>query len=83
MPKYQTTLYNYKKATRASNAARRSRQAARRADHARAAAAYRQRKLINQAIHRNSYTKQGRAANKFLKKHKNYNAPYAPLLYVP
>lgn len=81
MPYKQTTFKNYKQAARASHAAKFRREAARRAAHARAAAAYRQRKLIAKAIHKNSYTKAGRAANKFLRKHKNYNAPVAPLLY--
>lgn len=78
---YQTTLYNYKKATRASNAAKQHRMRVARAKFERAKTAYLQSKRIKTAMYNNRRTAAGRAANKFLKKHKNYNAPYAPTLY--
>jgi hypothetical protein len=80
MPFKQTTFKNYKKLTRASNAASRRRRAA-----AAATISYNRRvavqsRRISKAYHINKYTAQGRAANKFLRKHKNYNATWGPTL---
>jgi len=80
MPYKQTTFNNYKRLTRASNAAshaRRAAQDARIAQNRRVAA---QSRRITKAIWKNSYSKQGRAANKYLRKHKNYNATWGPTL---
>ncbi len=81
MPYKQTTFYNYRKAARASNAAKSRRRAASRASFERAKRAYLQSKRIKAAMYNNRRTAAGRAANKFLRKHENYNAPYAPRLW--
>ncbi len=81
MPYKQTTFNNYKKAARASHAYKARKRAAARASFERAKRAYLQSKRIKAAMYNNRRTASGRAANKFLKKHKNYNAPYAPTLW--
>lgn len=81
MPYKQTTFYNYKEAARASNASKARMRAASRASFERSKSAYLQSKRIKTAMYNNRRTASGRAANKFLRKHKNYNAAYAPTLY--
>jgi hypothetical protein len=81
MPYKQTTFYNYRKAARASNAYKTRQRAAARASFERAKSAYLQSKRIKAAMYKNRRTASGRAANKYLKKHKNYDAPYAPTLW--
>jgi len=80
MPFKQTTFKNYKKLSRARHAANARRRAAQDAQIARNRIIAAQSRRISKAFHANSYTKKGIAANRYLRKHKNFNATWGATL---
>lgn len=80
MPFKQSTFHNYKKLSRARHANIARRRAIEEAHLARNRAIAAQSRRISAAFHANSYSKKGIAANRYLRKHKNFNATWGETL---
>lgn len=80
MPFKQTTFHNYQQLSRARHSALARRRALEDAEIARNRVIAAQSRRLSKAFHSNKYSKKGIAVNKYIRKHKNFNATWGRTL---